>query len=321
MKRGGARKVRVNWCDEGKWEEFADALRYHRIHKNWTNYTGILPPVSTLYDALKRLGSKEIKRENVFPLRVSSLLSSEQVQWLEDVIKTRDLANNGCTRKEVLDIISEITGNGDKRACSNHYDYLIRNGRLQGLKANGRVVTAQAIDTDRSQITVAGQNRFFLMTESEFENQRRVNLPERKFDMLHPYFVWNLDETCLLASAGMLRVVGAKDRAKQNKNTCDSRVSITMLRCGCAAGISGPTIFLAKGKNMTCTTFNNKLTRKYGLPHGSTVIMTPSGYMDDEAWVKVVGILAPAIRVMPVSKCVLSAQYFVIKTNSLFQIF
>eukprot|EP00957_Ditylum_brightwellii_P138489 10556300-Ditylum_brightwellii.AAC.1 len=63
MKRGGARKVRVNWCDESKWKEFADALRYHRILKNWKNYTGILPPVLTLYDALKRLGSKERKKE------------------------------------------------------------------------------------------------------------------------------------------------------------------------------------------------------------------------------------------------------------------
>eukprot|EP00957_Ditylum_brightwellii_P129702 9893694-Ditylum_brightwellii.AAC.1 len=123
------------------------------------------------------------------------------------------------------------------------------------------------------------------MTESEFENQRQINLPEQKFNMLHPYFVWNRDETCLLASAGMLSVVGAKERAKQNKNTCDSRVSNMMLQCGCVAGISGPTIFLAEGKNMTCTTFNkNKLTIKYGLPHGSMVVMTPSGYMDNEAW-------------------------------------
>eukprot|EP00957_Ditylum_brightwellii_P187674 14290827-Ditylum_brightwellii.AAC.1 len=83
----------------------------------------------------------------------------------------------------------------------------------------------------------------------------------------------------------MLTVVEAKERAKQNKNACDSRVPITMLRCGCAAGISGPTIFLVKGKNMTCTAFNNsKLTRKYSLPHGSTVIMMSSGYMDNEAW-------------------------------------
>eukprot|EP00957_Ditylum_brightwellii_P106502 8125716-Ditylum_brightwellii.AAC.1 len=70
MKRGGARKVRVNWSGESKWEEFTDTLRYNCIHKNWKNYT------------------------------VSSLLSSEQVQWLQYVIKTRNLANNGCTRKE-----------------------------------------------------------------------------------------------------------------------------------------------------------------------------------------------------------------------------
>eukprot|EP00957_Ditylum_brightwellii_P134868 10282538-Ditylum_brightwellii.AAC.1 len=58
-----------------------------------------------------------------------------------------------------------------------------------------------------------------------------------------------------------------------------------MLRTGCAAGLSGLTIFLAKGKNMTCHSFrNNHLLIVYGLPAGSCVIMTPSGYMDDAAW-------------------------------------
>eukprot|EP00957_Ditylum_brightwellii_P207015 15351070-Ditylum_brightwellii.AAC.1 len=73
-----------------------------------------------------------------------------------------------------------------------------------------------------------------------------------------------------------------------------------MLRTGCVAGLSEPTIFLAKGKNMTCRSFRNyHLSTVYGLPAGSCVIVTPSGYMDDAAWKEVVAILVPTIRKMP----------------------
>eukprot|EP00957_Ditylum_brightwellii_P147888 11260992-Ditylum_brightwellii.AAC.1 len=105
---------------------------------------------------------------------------------------------------------------------------------------------------------------------------------------------------CLIATAGQLQSIGAQDHSVHNKNISNSRVSITTLRTGCTAGLSGPTIFLPKGKNMTCCSFrNNHLSTVYGLPAGSCVIMTPSGYMDDTAWKEVVAILAPAIWKMP----------------------
>eukprot|EP00957_Ditylum_brightwellii_P105577 8049118-Ditylum_brightwellii.AAC.1 len=84
----------------------------------------------------------------------------EQVQWLQDIITIQDKANNGASRSEVLDIIGEISGVFDRRKCSNHYDYLIHSGCLPELKGSGKVCTAQAIDTDCSQITVVGQHCF-----------------------------------------------------------------------------------------------------------------------------------------------------------------
>eukprot|EP00957_Ditylum_brightwellii_P172353 13120895-Ditylum_brightwellii.AAC.1 len=52
---------------------------------------------------------------------------------------------------------------------------------------------------------------------------------------------------------------------------------------------------------MTCPSFrNDHLLTVYCLPAGSCVIMTLSGYMDDEAWEEVVAILVPAIWKMPI---------------------
>jgi hypothetical protein len=85
------------------------------------------------------------------------------------------------------------------------------------------------------------------------------------------------------------------------KNSDDSRVSITALRVGSAAGTTGPMIFLANGETMTSRSLSDyNLIDKHGAPPGSTVIMTPSGYMTDKAWEKVVHALALGISRMPV---------------------
>eukprot|EP00957_Ditylum_brightwellii_P206098 15346804-Ditylum_brightwellii.AAC.2 len=109
---------------------------------------------------------------------------------------------------------------------ARHHQHM-RQGKQQSYKersagnncrGSGRVCTSQAIDTNPSQITVAGQHCFYLWTESKLENQRQMNLPEDKYKQLQPYFNWNLSETCLLASAGTLKVIGGKGRKFHNKN-------------------------------------------------------------------------------------------------------
>ena len=44
-----------------------------------------------------------------------------------------------------------------------------------------------------------------------------------------------------------------------------------------------------------------KLVQKYGLPEGSDVFINESIYTDDVTWEKVVAVLAPGIRKMPVT--------------------
>jgi hypothetical protein len=64
--------------------------------------------------------------------------------------------------------------------------------------------------------------------------------------------------------------------------------------------VNGPVVFLTKGKEIHRQFAGDRLHRVYGLPKGSCVIPTPNGYMDDEAWLKVVKIVAPALRQMEV---------------------
>jgi hypothetical protein len=105
----------------------------------------------------------------------------------------------------------------------------------------------------------------------------------------------------MLANLSGLMVIGAKDIKQHMKNSDDSRVSITALRVGAAAGKMGPMIFLSNGDTMTSRSLSDyKLIDKHGAPPGSTVIMTPSGYMTDKAWEKMVPALTLGIRQMPV---------------------
>jgi hypothetical protein len=79
----------------------------------------------------------------------------------------------------------------------------------------------------------------------------------------------------------------------------ENRDSITIVRVGNAACMSGPLIFLAKGKHMDVPAL--KHLEKCGAPIGSTIIMTPSAYMTDKARKSLALPLAKGIRAMEVS--------------------
>ena len=56
-----------------------------------------------------------------------------------------------------------------------------------------------------------------------------------------PSFVIGGDETCLLASNGVVSIIGDKDKKKHEIAVGTSRTSITLYRTGSAAGVDGPT--------------------------------------------------------------------------------
>ncbi|KAI2508457.1 hypothetical protein MHU86_5984 [Fragilaria crotonensis] len=107
-----------------------------------------------------------------------------------------------------------------------------------------------------------------------------------------------MDESSLLASDGTVRVIGAASKAKTEKIMEDCRASITVLRTGAAGGFSGPWIFLAAGKQITCRALRS-IDDKPGVPPNSKVYMTPSAYMTDSVYAEIAPQLAAGIRKMP----------------------
>ena len=158
---------------------------------------------------------------------------------IADTIKFRDEAQNGMTRKEVIQLLVQLTG-GSEKLCENHYDWMIRAKKLPQLKNNGRVQYAQAMTTKRACIQVEQQLRWHNTIACVWEEHRQVNLPSDDFATLQPHLQLNLDETSVLGCNGNLRIVGSAEVKKHEKTTQDNRDSVTIVRIGSASGETGP---------------------------------------------------------------------------------
>jgi hypothetical protein len=227
------------------------------------------------------------------------LLTADDCKFLTDIAISRDLRNNGMTRSEIITMVMELSQSGSRQQAKNHYDHLVRKGKLSGLKRGGRVVTAQKTTTKRSQITVEQQLRWHTAVDFALAGQKRLNLPAEKFDEIKEHFFCNMDESSLLASDGTVRVIGTASKSKTEKIMEDCRASITVLQTGAAGGFSGPWIFLAVGKEkITCRALRSIDTMP-DVPPNSKVYMTPSAYMTDSVYAEIVPQLADSIRRMP----------------------
>jgi hypothetical protein len=251
----------------------------------------------------------------------SSLTSNSDRELLQHIAKSRDEMNRGMSRKEMIVLIAELFGVTYKTA-ENHFDYLIKSKQLNELKRGGRVVAAQATTTNRTAITSQKLLRTHNTTLLAWSKQAEWNgwdnrtceqnlgedlgmyivrkaKEEEEFMKLKDCFTVNLDESCFMGSEGVLRIIGSAARKKHEKNTSDSRQSITIVRVGSAAGVEGPRIFLAKGVDLTAESMLKKnFARIHKAPIGSFVEMTPNAYMTNEVWMKIVPHLCDGIRAM-----------------------
>jgi hypothetical protein len=128
------------------------------------------------------------------------------------------------------------------------------------------------------------------------------NSPE--YEVVKDHFTLNGDESNFMASEGTVKVLGNKNKMKQEKNTNDSRDSITALRIGSAAGEEGPRVFLIVGKSLDNhpTLKIGKFAKTYQAPPGSHVVPTPSAYMTDTVWIDMSEPVAKGIQAMSVIK-------------------
>jgi hypothetical protein len=129
---------------------------------------------------------------------------------------------------------------------------------------------------------------------------RTANLPPDKFASLIEHFQLNLDETCVMASDGILHIV-ARHRSKMEKRSDNSRLSLTAIRIGNAGGSEGPWIFLYKGRAHQYRSLSeNNLVQKHGAPLESTCHLSPNAYLTNQVWLELAPIIARGIREMPV---------------------
>ena len=79
-------------------------------------------------------------------------------------------------------------------------------------------------------------------------------------------FIFGGDETCFLASAGDVKIIGDKEKKKHEVASAKSRVSTTIYRLGSAAGNTGPTAFLPPGKELRAGYTDEFLVRHGAAP-------------------------------------------------------
>ena len=80
-------------------------------------------------------------------------------------------------------------------------------------------------------------------------NEKSLDKSE-EFLKVEDYFFLNLNESNFMASEGKVKVIGSKWNPKHQKNTSDSRDSITAVRIGSSGPSEGPRVYLAHGKQV-----------------------------------------------------------------------
>ena len=121
----------------GQCDEACLGLRFYPVTKQ------------TVFNVLQRISKKLIIYENAFPMKKRVLLSESQVKYVEDIIVKSDTENLGMSRKEVIQVISDIGQSKWFVQAENHLDYLIQTKRLTHLKMIGRVVKSHAMITEQ----------------------------------------------------------------------------------------------------------------------------------------------------------------------------
>ena len=84
-------------------------------------------------------------------------------------------------------------------------------------------------------------------------------------------------------STEMSRLLGLQKKRCIKTFLQDSRVSITLVSTGSAAGVTGPTIFVLKGK-LCHGLFKDEFWRSKGCVLRSTIIITEKLFMTNKAW-------------------------------------
>ena len=228
------------------------------------------------------------------------VVSADEAQFLVDVMRRKDRGDDGMSRLEAIDMLQDLAPHLSHDQAVKYFDMHIRPAHKELLTG---VVKAEATTSKRSCITVEQQYRWHKAVDRAYEILRERNTgltPDGKtFGEVAHHFVAGGDETCLLASGGDVKIIGDKEKKKHQVQSANSRTSITVYRSGTAAGAHGPVGFLPPGQKRKAG-YDDAFLVKHGAPEGSTIEMTPTGYMTEEGWLEMSPHMADGLRKLPV---------------------
>ena len=260
------RKAVEDWDDKaGEWLSLNPNMSFHL----YCSCVGI--PKGTLHDYAH---PDESKRK---PIGVSvgrpQLIDSETQAFAIDVLRRRDRGNDGMNNRDAAELLHDLQPELKLEQVTGSLRKTLRPNNKKVLTS---IVKAQASTCKRSQITVAQQYRWHYSFEAGLQHLRRVNTgltPDGKtFGEVIDSFVCGGDETCFLASAGDVTILGDKSKRKHEIHSANSRVSTTIYRTGFASGVTGPTGFLPPGSKDRKLGYTNEFLERHGAAKGGTAM-------------------------------------------------
>jgi hypothetical protein len=158
------KRPRINWRTPVHLETLIKAMQEGGVARD---YMYVPRTTFIYYQDLMTATGKSI--DELLPVYGCPLITEPEVKFLVDAIFQRDILNCGMSRKEIIGVIPGMTGKHFKN-CENHYDHLIRHKRLPELTKGGRVVTAQAITSKRTNVAIHQQSRWHNLIDSVWED-------------------------------------------------------------------------------------------------------------------------------------------------------
>ena len=201
-------------------------------------------------------------------------LDYDTAEFVCDNIRRADRANKPKSMAQIIDLILEMRPELSRKQAYDAYNSNVK-GRFSDLLTG--IVVAQPTTTKRSAINVPQQWRWHTLVEHMWDDiihhnrdvAEEIDSPAYRsaFLKIMEHFIWNLDEECVMAKDGVVRIVGDKLNPKHEANIDDSRVCLTMVRTGNAAGNNGPTGFLAAGERKRAGFTDEFLVENGALAH------------------------------------------------------
>jgi hypothetical protein len=228
------------------------------------------------------------------------LFNDDEQEFVIDVIRRHDRGNDGLNKRRCVDKLHDLRPELQRKSVENAFDRTVRPHNKEVLTG---IIKANHTTVKRTAITVPQQYRWHTAFEQGLaflrERNTGVTADGKSFGEVIDFFIFGGDETCFLASNGDVSIIGDKKKPKHDVPTGSDRTSITVYRNGSSAGHTGPTAFLPAGQRRK-TGYTDAFLVKHGAPKGSTIVMTPTGYMTEEAWLAMAPTIADGIREMPV---------------------